>query len=98
VGFCFGHAMPKACQHAMNDTKFCEGTWEVSLKNAHVASQQRISWIKKYNKSRQKWDKACIEVELPIWKLKTSMKTQVANKVVLFQKTLEYANAINLCY
>lgn len=82
----------------MNDTKFCEGTWEVSLKNAHVASQQRISWIKKYNKSRQKWDKACIEVELPIWKLKTSMKTQVANKVVLFQKTLEYANAINLCY
>jgi hypothetical protein len=37
VGFCFGHAMPKACQYAMNDTKFCEGRWEVSLKNAHVS-------------------------------------------------------------
>jgi hypothetical protein len=37
VGFFFGHAMPKACQYAMNDTKFCEGTWEVSLKNAHVS-------------------------------------------------------------
>ncbi len=38
VGFCFRHAMPKACQHAMDDTEFCEGTWEVSLKNAHVTS------------------------------------------------------------
>ncbi len=59
VGFFFGHAMPKACQYAMNDTKFCEGTSEVLLKNAHVASQQTISWIKKSSKSRQKWDKAC---------------------------------------
>jgi len=52
--------MPKACQHVMNDTKFCEGTWEVSLKNAHVASQQKISWIKKSIKSRQKWNKKLV--------------------------------------
>lgn len=26
------------------------------------------------------------------------MKSKFANKVILFQKTLEYINAINLCY
>ncbi len=30
--------------------------------------------------------------------LKTLIKTKFPNKVIMFQETLEYQNAINLCY
>jgi hypothetical protein len=35
---------------------------------------------------------------LPKEKLKIPMKTRFAPKVVLFQKTFAYVNAINICY
>jgi len=41
---------------------------------------------------------ACVDVGLSHRRLKTPMKTKFANKVILFQETLEYGDAINLCY
>jgi hypothetical protein len=34
VGSCFGHAMSKATQHAIDDIKVCVNLFEVSLKEA----------------------------------------------------------------
>jgi hypothetical protein len=37
ASFCFGHALSKACQYAMNEAKVGAGMKEVSLKDAQVA-------------------------------------------------------------
>jgi hypothetical protein len=41
---------------------------------------------------------ACHEVGIQHKKIKTLVKTRFASKVTLFQETLEYVNAINICY
>jgi len=51
-------------------------------------------WTKKSNKGHQEWEKAYGEAGIPWKKLKVSIKTCVASKVVLFQETFEYADAI----
>ena len=71
---------------------------EVSLKDAQKSLQSCITWTKKSGKGRQEWDKACIDAGLPTRKLKTPVKTRFASKVVLFQETQEYADAISICY
>jgi hypothetical protein len=76
----------------------CKGLKEVSLKDAQKSLQSCITWTKKSGKGRQEWDKACIDAGLPSRKLKTHVKTRFASKVVLFQETQEYADAINICY
>ncbi len=38
------------------------------------------------------------EHQLQHWKLKTPIKTKFANKVIMFQESLEYQNVINLYY
>ena len=95
---CFGHIMSKVCQYATNDEQMCKGMKEVSLKNAHKSLQSCITWTKKLGKGRQEWDKACIDAGLPTRKLKTHVKTRFAPKVVLFQETQEYADAISIFY
>jgi len=40
----------------------------------------------------------CIDARFSHQKLKTLVKTKFASKVILFQETLEYQNAINFCY
>ncbi len=55
-------------------------------------------WTKKSSKGCNEWKWACIDVRLNHRKQKTPVKTKFANKVILFQETLEYQNAINLCY
>ncbi len=37
VGFCFGHAMSKACQYATNEANMGGGMKEVNLEDAQVA-------------------------------------------------------------
>ena len=76
----------------------CKGMKEVSLKDAQKSLQSCITWMKKSGKGRQEWDKACIDAGLPTRKLKTPVKTRFASKVVLFQETQEYADAISICY
>jgi hypothetical protein len=42
--------------------------------------------------------KACHEAGMQPIKLKTSVKTRFASKVIIFQEILEYVNVINICY
>jgi hypothetical protein len=59
----------------------------VSLKNAKSTLQKTITYIKKNGKGYQEWDKACRDVNLPPYKLKTLLKISLDNKVVFFQET-----------
>jgi hypothetical protein len=97
-GSCFGHAFSKACQYACNDATICLGFWEVNLKATQSTLQKIIMWIKNFGKGRSEWKRACVDASLHHRKLKTPMKTKFTNKIILFQKTLEYKDAINLCY
>jgi hypothetical protein len=95
----FGHVTSKVCQYATNEAKVGVGMKEVSLKNAQVALQKTIiTWTKKFSKARLEWEKAYHEANMQHKKLKTRVKTCFASKVILFQKTLEYANVINIYY
>jgi hypothetical protein len=76
----------------------CKGVKEVSLENAKKSLQFCITWTKKLGKGRDEWEKTCIDVGLPTRMLKMPVKTRFAFKVVLFQETQEYADAINICY
>ncbi len=51
-------------------------------------------WTKKSNKGHQEWKKGYVEGGIPSKKLKVPMKTCVASKVVLFQETFKYSDAI----
>ncbi len=97
-GSCFGHAFNKACQYACNDTNVCVGFHEANLKGTQFTLQKIITWIKKFGKGNSDWQKACVNVGLSHWKLKTFVKTRFTSKVILFRETLEYWDAINLCY
>jgi hypothetical protein len=39
-------------------------------------------------------EKACIECGMPLWKLKTPIKTRFASKVIMFEETLEFKQVI----
>jgi hypothetical protein len=55
-------------------------------------------WTKNSDKGCNEWKRACIDVGLSHQKLKTLVKTKFDSKVIPFQETLEYQDAINLCY
>jgi len=97
-GYCFGHAFSKVCQYACNDATICIGFQEVNLKAKQSTLQKTIIWIKKFSKGGGEWKRTCLDVSLCHRKLKTPMKTRLTNKIILFQETLEYKDAINLCY
>ncbi len=97
-GSCFGQAFNKTCQHAYNDANVCLGFWEVSLKATQFALQKIIMQTKNFSKGHNEWKWACIDARFNHQKQKTLVKTRFASKVILFQETLEYRNAINLCY
>jgi hypothetical protein len=72
---------------------------QVNVKDVHVALQKMITlWIKKSEKGRQEWEKACIQCGMPPRKLKTVIKTKFASKVIMFEKTLEFKKTIITCY
>jgi hypothetical protein len=52
----------------------------------------------KSSKGCNKWHKTSLNIGLSHQKLKTLVKTWFISKVILFQETLEYFDAINLCY
>lgn len=87
---CFGHAFNKKCQYAYNDTNVYVGFWEVSLKATHSTLHKTITWTKKFGKGHNEWQKACFDVRISHQKMKTLVKTKFVNKVIIFQKTLEY--------
>ncbi len=93
---CFGHAFNKECQYAYNDTNVCVDFWEVSLKATHSTLHKTITWTKKFGKGHNKWQKPCLDVGISHQKMKILVKTKFVNKVIIFQKTLEYWDTINL--
>ncbi len=94
----FGHAFSKATNMLLMMQQICLSFQEVNLKATRSALQKTITWTKKSNKGWSEWKRACLDVGLRHPKLKTPVKTRFASKVILFQKTLEYRDAINLCY
>jgi len=95
---CFGHVTSKTCQYVMNDDKVLVGLILVNVKDAQIGLQKIISRIKKSGKGKQKWEKACIESGMWHQKLKTPVKTKFASKVIMLEETLEFKQAILLCY
>jgi hypothetical protein len=97
-GSYFGHAFSKTCQYATNDVILYYGFQEVNLKATQSALHKTITWMKKSGKGRSKWKQTCFNIGLSHQKLKTPVKTRFASEVILFQETLKYQDAINLCY
>jgi hypothetical protein len=77
---------------------FCFG--HAMAKNANMPQMTKknvgLEVIKKFDKGKQEWDRACVEVGLSTQRLKTLVKTQFARKVVFFKETFKYANNINI--
>ncbi len=71
---------------------------EVSLEATESTLYKMITWIKKSDKGCNERHKACLDAGISNQKLKTMVKTRFASKVIMFQETLKYHNAINLCY
>jgi hypothetical protein len=44
IGLCFGHAMSKATQYAIDDNKFCARFFKVNLKEVQFTLQKTIIW------------------------------------------------------
>jgi hypothetical protein len=61
---CFGHVMFKVCQYATYNDKVFKGLMQVNVKDAQTILQKTITRTKKFGKSRQEWEKACIECGL----------------------------------
>ncbi len=97
-GSCFNHAFSKTCQYACNDATICFGFYEVNLKTTQLTLQKIIMWIKKSSKGWSEWKRARLDAGLCHRKLKTLVKTKFTSKVILFQETPEYRDAIHLCY
>ncbi len=74
-----------------------EGLEQVNVKVTQRNLRKTITWIKKLGKRRQEWERACVERGLRPQKHKTPVKTRFANKVIMFEKVLEFKEAILLC-
>jgi hypothetical protein len=85
VGSCWGHAMFKCCQYAIDDSKVCASLPSISIKEALFFLQKTITWTKKSGKGRQEWHKTCELTMVPPRKIKILVKTCFASRVVLFQ-------------
>ncbi len=58
IGSCFGHAMSKVVQYAIDDSKVYAGFLEVSQKGVQFTLQKTITWSKKSIKGWQEWKKS----------------------------------------
>jgi hypothetical protein len=70
----------------------------VSLTFVQTKLQATITCTEQLGKGYKEWKEACLDVQFPPTKLTTLVKTRFANYVIMFQKTLEYMKAINICY
>jgi hypothetical protein len=56
------------------------------------------AWTKKNGKTKEEWEKPCVESGLLPWKLKTPIKTRFASKIIMFEECFEFKEIILLCY
>jgi len=75
-GPCFGHAFSKACQYATTNEKVYKNLKFVSIKFAKSYLQKCITWLKRFRKGRQEWNKACSNLNLLQRKLNIQVKTR----------------------
>jgi len=68
------------------------------VKETQNGLQKTNTWSKKFGKRRQEWEQAYSKNEMPHQKLKTLVKTRFANKVIMFEETFQFKNAIIICY
>lgn len=97
-GTCWSYIISKACQYATNDVKVCFGFREVLVTDVQASLQKTTTWTKKIGKGRIEWNKACVDSSLRPRKLKTLVKIRFASKVIMFEETLEFKEAIVCCY
>jgi hypothetical protein len=74
------------------------GLKQVYVKVTQSSLQKTTTWTKKSGKGRQEWERACVERRLWPRKSKTLMKIRFASKVIMFEKVLEFKEAIILCH
>jgi hypothetical protein len=53
------------------------------VKVARCTLQNIITWTKKSQKGRQKWEKPCVEKKAVVSKLKTLVKIRFVNEVIM---------------
>jgi hypothetical protein len=75
-GTCLGHDFSKACQYGTAKEKACKDLKYVSFKSTQTYLQKCITWLKKFGKGRQEWNKACVETSIHPKKLNTPVKTK----------------------
>jgi hypothetical protein len=68
-GIFFGHAFLKTCRYATTNEILCKDLRYVSIKTAQRDLQNCITWPKRFEKGKQKQDKACVNSSLPPRKL-----------------------------
>jgi hypothetical protein len=68
----------------------------VNAKKVQSGLQKTITCTKKYGKRRREWEQACSKNEMQHQKLKALVKTRFANKFIMFEKILQFKNAITL--
>jgi len=97
-GTCFGHVMSRDCQYATNDENVFVRLRNVSVKKVQSGLQKTISWTKRFEKGGHEWERACFKSGMRHQELKTFMKTRFTYKVIMFEKTFDFKNAIIRCY
>ncbi len=63
-GSCFGHVLCKGCQYGIVEENICKDMRFVSIKNAQFEIQKCITWLKKFGKGNQEWNKVCMDVRI----------------------------------
>jgi hypothetical protein len=76
-GSFFGHAFPKACQYGTTKEKVCKNMRFMSIKNAQSNIQKCITWLKKFGKGKQEWNKECMDARIDPRKLNTLVNTML---------------------
>jgi hypothetical protein len=67
-------------------------------KKLKMVYKKTISWPKKSGKGRQEWESDYFASGMWHRKLKTHVKTIFTCKVIIFEKTIDFKNAIIFCY
>jgi len=86
VGTCWGYAIFKCCQYAINDSKFNVNLTSISIKETHAILQNIITWMRINVKGWKKWHKACELARVHPCRLKIPIMIRFASKVIIFQK------------
>jgi hypothetical protein len=60
--------------------------------------KRRLHGQRNMGKRIKEWENACIECGMPPWKLKNLIKIIFASKFIMFEETLEFKQAIIICY